>query len=78
MLVGRRETKGDRKDKETIYTEHCSDHIMRVIYLPVDVEPEKAAATLRDGILELKVPKAAPPKERSPGATPGELARFCP
>ena len=62
-ITGKRETKEERKEKKTIYTEQCSNHILRVIDLPVDVDKEKAAATLKDGMLELKVPKAAPAKK---------------
>jgi len=62
-ITGKRETKEERKEKKTIYTERCSNQILRVIDLPVDVDKEKAAATLKDGMLELKVPKAAPAKK---------------
>ena len=48
---------------KTAYKERCSDQILRVIDLPVDVEAAKAAATLQDGVLELKMPKAAPAKK---------------
>lgn len=62
-ITGNRETKDERKDKKTIYTEICSDQVLRVIDLPEDVDVDKAGATLKDGILELKVPKAAPAKK---------------
>ena len=62
-ITGKRETREERKEEKTIYTELCSDQILRVIDLPVDVEAAKAAATLRNGVLELKMPKAAPAKK---------------
>jgi HSP20 family protein len=62
-ISGKRETKEERKDKKIIYQERCSDQIMRVIDLPVAVDGDKAAATVKDGILELNVPKAAPAKK---------------
>jgi len=34
-----------------------------VIDLPADVDAEKAEATIKDGVLELKIPKAAPAKK---------------
>ena len=36
----------------------------RVLTLPVDVDPEKIEATLKDGVLTLKLPKAAAAKAR--------------
>lgn len=62
-ISGKRETKEERKDKKTIYREHCSDQIMRVIDLPAAVDGEKASATIKDGILEVNLPKAAPSKK---------------
>ena len=62
-ITGKRETREEHKEKKPIYTECCSDQILRVIDLPVDVDAAKAAATLRNGVLELKVPKAAPAKK---------------
>jgi len=62
-VAGKRETKEERKDEKTIYSERCSDEILRVIDLPADVDAEKAEATVKDGVLELKIPKAAPAKK---------------
>jgi HSP20 family protein len=62
-ITGKRESKEERKEKNTIYTDHCSNQILRVIDLPIEVDTEKASATLKNGILELKVPKAAPAKK---------------
>lgn len=62
-ISGKRETKEERKEKKTVYKEHCSNQMLRVIELPVSVDAAKAAATLKDGVLELKMPKAAPAKK---------------
>ena len=62
-IAGKREAEEERKDEKTIYKEHCSDRILRVIELPAEVVAGKAAATFRDGVLELKMPKAAPGKK---------------
>jgi len=62
-VAGKRETKAERKEEKTIYSESCSDEILRVIDLPADVDAEKAEATIKDGVLELKIPKAAPAKK---------------
>jgi HSP20 family protein len=62
-ITGKRETKEERKGKKTIYTETCSDQMLRVIDLPAGVDTDKAAATLKDGVLELRMPKAPPAKK---------------
>ena len=65
-IAGKRESHAERKDEKTIYKEHCSDQILRVIELPAEVVAGRVAATLRDGVLELKMPKAAPAKKIIP------------
>jgi HSP20 family protein len=62
-ITGKRETKEERKDKKTVSSETCSNQILRVIDLPVSVDTDKAAATLKNGILELKMSKTAPAKK---------------
>jgi HSP20 family protein len=59
-ISGKRETKEERKEKKTIYSETCSNEILRVVEFPVNVDATKASATLHNGVLELKVPKTAP------------------
>jgi HSP20 family protein len=59
-ITGERESKEESKTKKVIYSETCSDQILRVIDLPAAVDNEKAKATLKDGMLELDMPKAAP------------------
>ena len=65
-IAGKRETHAERKDEKTIYKEHCSDRILRVIELPTEVVAGRVAATLSDGVLELKMPRAAPAKKVVP------------
>ena len=60
-ITGKRETKEERKEEKTVFTEMTSDRLLRVVQLPAAVHPEKAAASLRDGILEMKIPRAAKP-----------------
>jgi HSP20 family protein len=62
-ITGKRESKEERKDKKTLYTEIRSDEVLRVLDLPAAGDTEKAAATLKDGVLELKMPKALPSKK---------------
>jgi len=57
-ISGKRETRKEEKKGKTICSEMCSDEIMRVVDLPADVEAEKATATLKNGVLDLHLPKA--------------------
>lgn len=61
-ISGKRETKEEHRTKKTVCSERCSDQILRVLDLPAEVDAEKVKATLKDGILELEIPKAAPSK----------------
>lgn len=58
-LVGKHEAQEERKKSKTIYSERCAKEILRVVYLPADVDSSKASATLKDGILSIELPKAA-------------------
>ena len=59
-VSGKREKREERKEEKSIYSEFCSDQLLRVVDLPADVNAEEAKASLKDGILELQLPKAAP------------------
>ena len=58
-IAGQREAEEERRGEKTIYKEYCSNEFLRVIDLPAEVVVGKAAATLRDGVLQLNMPKAA-------------------
>jgi HSP20 family protein len=58
-ITGKREAKKEEKKGKTVYAERCCDQIMRVVDLPVDVETDKVTATLKNGVLEFTMPKAA-------------------
>ncbi len=58
-ISGKRESKKEEKRGKTICSETCSDQIMRVVDLPADVETDKVTATLKNGVLDLHLPKAA-------------------
>jgi HSP20 family protein len=59
VISGKRETKKEEKKGETVYSESCSNQIMRVVDLPAEVETGKVTAMLKNGVLELSLPKAA-------------------
>lgn len=48
----------ETKDEKKFHSEIYAQQIFRRVPLPVNVLPEKATATLKDGVLELSVPKA--------------------
>ncbi len=58
-IVGKHEPQEEKKKSKTIYSEQCAKEILRVVYLPADVDSSKASATLKDGILNIELPKAA-------------------
>ena len=58
-ISGKRETKKEEKKGKTICSETCSDEILRTVELPADVDTEKATATLKNGVLDLHLPKTA-------------------
>lgn len=59
VITGKRESKKEEKKGKTLYSESCANQIMRVVDLPADVETEKVTATLKNGVLELNLPKSA-------------------
>lgn len=62
-IAGTREKHEEKEENKTIYSETCSDQVLRVLDLPTDVNAESTNATLKNGILQLEIPKAAPPKK---------------
>ncbi len=57
-IAGKRETKKEEKKGKTVFAESHSNQILRAVTLPMEVEAEKAVATLKHGILEITLPKA--------------------
>ena len=60
-ITGKRETETRKEEKKskTVYSEFCSDQILRTVDLPASVDAEKTSATLKNGVLQLTMPKAA-------------------
>ena len=57
-ITGKRASNGVTTRK-VIYCDACADRIFRALPLPVEVDPKKATAVLKDGILQLALPKAS-------------------
>jgi len=58
VIRGKREYLKDEKSKK-VHEELRTDQALRVIDLPREVLPAKSEATLKNGILEVKMPKVA-------------------
>ena len=57
-IAGKHESKEESKKGKTIYSERCAKEIFRSVDLPSDVDGSKVNATLKDGVLNLELPKA--------------------
>lgn len=58
-ISGEKEVTNEGKKGEVVFQGHWSEQLMRVIDLPVEIDRARATATLKDGHLEIKLPKAA-------------------
>jgi HSP20 family protein len=56
-ITGKREVISSEEGKQTVYSERRSDQVFRVLDLPSEIDPDRAAATLENGILEIKLLK---------------------
>ena len=61
-IRGKNEQKKEEKKGEVKYSEVSATELCRRIALPDSINPEKVSAHLVNGVLELTLPKAAPPK----------------
>jgi len=61
-VTGKHETKDENKKGKTLYSELCSGEILRIVDLPAEVDTGTASATLKDGVLNIKMTKMAAPK----------------
>ncbi|SRR5579871_194485 len=58
-IIGQRECNKEEKKGKTLYSEACCNQVLKVVELPMAINTEKVTATLKNGILELTMPKAA-------------------
>lgn len=58
-ISAKREAREEKKDKKSIFSEYCSNQVLRVVNLPTDVNVAESKANMRDGVLTLELPNAA-------------------
>ncbi len=62
-ITGKHESKEESKKGKTVYSETCANEILKIIDLPGEVDTSKASSTLKDGILNIEMPKAVQAKK---------------
>ena len=58
-ISGKKQSSGEEKRGNVLYSERCSNELLRSVELPVEVNVSRATATLNSGILELTAPRLA-------------------
>jgi HSP20 family molecular chaperone IbpA len=58
VIAGERKSSREEKHGKTIYNETCAGQVLRVINLPAEINAAKATATLKNGVVEVYLPKA--------------------
>jgi HSP20 family protein len=57
-ITGKHEAQEESKKGKTVYSERCAKEILRVVALPAEIDSSKVNAILKDGILNVEMPKA--------------------
>jgi HSP20 family protein len=58
-ILGKHKAQEESKKAKTIYSECCANEILRIVDLPTEVDNSKVSASLKDGVLNIELPKAA-------------------
>ncbi len=64
LIRGKTEHRQERRDGHITYSERQGNEMFRVVNLPTEVDSDKANATVRDGVLELTLPKSESAKSK--------------
>jgi len=62
-IRGKRQEEAERKQGKTVYSERQANQIVRVLNLPIAIDPEQVNATLSDSVLEVTLLKAETAKQ---------------
>ena len=57
-IKGEHREETGKKDEKTSHSERRAQQVFRRVALPVNVIPDRANATLKDGVLEISAPRA--------------------
>lgn len=57
ILEGNLEQSSEEKSEKVVFSERRTNQFCRSFNLPAEVEPDKAVANLKDGVLEIALPK---------------------
>jgi HSP20 family protein len=57
-IAGARDTSEHPIMRKMVYSDRCPDQVFRVINCPIELNSSNPTATLKEGILELEIPKA--------------------
>lgn len=57
-ISGKHESKEETTKGKTVYSERCAKEVFRSVPLPAAVDGAKVNATLKDGILNIELPKS--------------------
>jgi HSP20 family protein len=57
-IAGKHEAHEESKKGNMVYSERCANEILRVVDLPMQVDSSKVSALLKDGVLNIELPKA--------------------
>lgn len=63
VITGNEERKEEEERGKTLYSEISSTQTGRVVDLPAEIDPDQATFALKNGVLELTLPKAAKAKK---------------
>jgi HSP20 family protein len=58
VISGKSETTKTEETEQTVYNERRSNQFCRALDLAAPVDPAQTTATLKDGLLEVSLPKA--------------------
>lgn len=58
ILEGNSEHSSEEKSEKVVFSERRTNQFCRSFSLPAEVEPDKAVANLKDGLLEITLPKS--------------------
>ena len=57
VIHGTQEKRIEEKKDDTTYSEHHTGDVFRALELPEEIDPEQATAQLKDGLLEITMPR---------------------